>query len=248
MYTVKRLSDLAGVTVRTLHHYDEIGLLKPSSVGANGYRYYEEEALYRLQQILFYREMAIPLSEIKELMASRDFDVIAALESHKAALGNEIQRLSRLTQTIDKTILHLKGKKKMSPKNLFDGFTAEEEQRYEEEAAQMYDPEIVHASNKRWKNYSEAEKKRMLDEGKRVYQDMIAVMDKQPSAPGVQAIVARWHKHMQYFWSPNDEQLLGLADLYNTNPAFLERYENIRQGLASFMREAIKVYVKRRKK
>jgi DNA-binding transcriptional MerR regulator len=71
MYTVKKLADLAGVTVRTLHHYDEIGLLKPSSVGGNGYRYYAEAALYRLQQILFYRELDVPLDEIKASLAAR---------------------------------------------------------------------------------------------------------------------------------------------------------------------------------
>ena len=245
MYTVKRLSDLAGVTVRTLHHYDEIGLLKPSSVGANGYRYYEEDALYRLQQILFYREMAMPLSEIKQIMGSKDFDIHGALVTHKAALRAEIQRLNRLTETIDQTIMHLNGRKKMTPKSLFDGFTKEEEQRYEQQAAEMYDPDIVRASNKKWRNYSAADKKRILNEGNRVYRDMIGAMSQSPAAPEVQEIVKRWHKHIQYFWSPNNDQLLGLADLYNTNPAFLERYEKTKKGLAEFMREAIKVYVKR---
>ena len=80
MYTVKQLATLAGVTVRTLHHYDEIGLLKPSSVGGNGYRYYGEEALYRLQQILFYRELEVPLGEIRRILRNRDFDVTTALE------------------------------------------------------------------------------------------------------------------------------------------------------------------------
>ncbi len=248
MYTVKQLSDLAGVTVRTLHHYDQIGLLRPSSVGANGYRYYEDEALYRLQQILFYRELDLPLNEIKKIMGRRDFDVSAALLSHRAALKAEERRLKRLMQTIDKTILHLKGKKKMSPKNLFDGFTEEEQREYEEQAARMYDPEIVRASNQKWRNYSEAEKQRIGEEGAQVYQDMIRVMGKDPAAPEAQAIVARWHRHMEYFWSPNDEQLLGLAELYNSNPDFLKRYENTKPGLAAFMREAVQAYVKRRRK
>ncbi len=248
MYTVKKLADLAGVTARTLHHYDKIGLLKPSSVGANGYRYYEDEALYRLQQILLYREMDMPLSEIKEIMGSHDFDVEEALVSHKASLQAEISRLKRLTQTIDKTILHLRERKKMSPKSLFDGLTKEEEKRYEKEAEAIYDPDIVKASNKKWRNYKETEKKRILEEGKRVYHDMIAVMGEGPASPEVQAIVSRWHKHLQYFWSPSDEQLLGLADLYNSNPVFLERYETTKVGLAAFMRKAIKVYVKKRTK
>jgi DNA-binding transcriptional MerR regulator len=86
MLTVKQLSKLAGVTPRTLHHYDEIGLLKPTRVGDNGYRYYGDESVLRLQQILFYRELGIPLEDIKRIMGRRDFDVLGALRSHKAPL------------------------------------------------------------------------------------------------------------------------------------------------------------------
>jgi DNA-binding transcriptional MerR regulator len=80
MFTVKQLSKLAGVTPRTLHHYDDIDLLKPSRIGDNGYRYYDEDALLRLQQILFYRELDMPLEDIKRIMAESCFDVLAALE------------------------------------------------------------------------------------------------------------------------------------------------------------------------
>ena len=88
MYTVKQLSKLAGVTPRTLHHYDQIGLLKPSRVGENGYRYYGEESLLRLQQILLYRELDLPLEDIKKIMGRRDFDVLGALRSHRKLCRN----------------------------------------------------------------------------------------------------------------------------------------------------------------
>ena len=94
MFTVKQLSKLAGVTPRTLHHYDAIGLLKPSRVGDNGYRYYGEELLLRLQQILFYRELDMPLEDIKKIMAPSRFDVLKALESHKVALKKRMDRMS----------------------------------------------------------------------------------------------------------------------------------------------------------
>ena len=93
MFTVKQLSDLAGVTPRTLHHYDQIGLLKPSRTGDNGYRYYGEESLLKLQQILFYRELGLPLEDIKKIMGRRDFDILSALETHKAELVKRIARL-----------------------------------------------------------------------------------------------------------------------------------------------------------
>src|SRR5919108_6364745 len=114
MLTVKQLSKLAGVTPRTLHHYDQIGLLKPTRVGDNGYRYYGEESVLRLQQILFYRELGIPLDDIKKIMGRRDFDVMGALRSHKEALQKQVARLNRLISTVNKTINHLKGNMAMS--------------------------------------------------------------------------------------------------------------------------------------
>ena len=140
MYTVKQLSKLAGVTPRTLHHYDEIGLLKPSRVGENGYRYYGEESLLRLQQILFYRELGLPLEDIKKLMGRRDFDVVGALYGHKEALKNQVTRLNRLIHTVDNTINHLKGNIIMSEKGFFEGFSEEQQEQYAAEAEKLYDP------------------------------------------------------------------------------------------------------------
>jgi DNA-binding transcriptional MerR regulator len=248
MFTVKQLSKLAGVTPRTLHHYDDIGLLKPSRVGDNGYRYYEEESLLKLQQILFYRELDFPLDDIRKIMARGDFNVLKALESHKDSLTRQMERTKRLLVTVDNTIHHIKGEKLMSQKGLFEGFSEKEQEQYAQEAEKMYGPETVRASNKKWKSYSDAEKKRILAEGKAVYTDLASAMPKGSASKEVQAVIARWHKHMQYFWSPNDEQLLGLADLYNNDPRFRDNYEKVAPNLSEFMREAVKVYVEKRKK
>ena len=105
MFTVKQLASLAGVTPRTIHHYDAIGLLKPVRVGKNGYRYYDDESILRLQQILFYRELDLPLLEIKKIMGRRDFVVLSALEGHRLELEKRIARLERLLGTGDNTIL-----------------------------------------------------------------------------------------------------------------------------------------------
>ena len=121
MYTVKQLSTLAGVTPRTLHHYDQIGLLKPESIGENGYRYYGEKSMLRLQQILFYRELDMPLDEIKKIMGRRDFDVLAYRRTNskhlhvrgykekgnintplELAINNEIDRFSLAIDVIDR--------------------------------------------------------------------------------------------------------------------------------------------------
>jgi MerR family transcriptional regulator, thiopeptide resistance regulator len=247
MFTVKQLSKLAGVTPRTLHHYDDIGLLKPSRIGDNGYRYYGEEALLRLQQILFYRELDLPLDEIKKIMGRRDFDVLGALQGHKEALHKQVTRLNRLMQTVDNTINHLKGNNIMSEKGLFEGFSEEEQEKYALEAERMYDPEIVRASNKKWKAFSAAKKEAIMAEGRQVYQDMIAAMPKGASSAEVQRIVERWRVHMDYFWTPNIDQLLGLASGYNDDPRFKANFDKMHPNLAGFMLEAVKVYVANKK-
>ena len=247
-YTVKQLSDLAGVTIRTLHYYDEIGLLKPSSYGENGYRYYGDESLLRLQQILFYRELDLPLEQVKQIMGSPDFDLMSALESHKEELRKRIAQMERLIATVDDTILHLKGRKEMSKRQFFEAFSDEQQAEYEKEAMQMYDPATVKAANKKWKNYTAAEKQRIGDEGNAVYEHLLLAMPKGASSPEAQAGVERWRRHLEYFWVPNDDQLLGLVDRYNIDPRFKANFDKIDPKLAEFMRDAVKVYVSARKK
>lgn len=248
MFTVKQLSNLAGVTPRTLHHYDEIGLLKPSRVGDNGYRYYGEESLLRLQQILFYRELDIPLEDIKKIMGRRDYDIEGALHSHKEALQKQVTRLNRLITTVDHTIDYLKGNKQMSNKQLFEAFSEEQQAEYEKEVAQKYDPATVKASTKKWKEYTAAEKKRIGEEGNEVYRTILAAMPKGAASPQAQAGIERWRRHIEYFWIPEDDQLLGLADLYNEDSRFKANFDKIDPRLAEFMREAVKIYVEKRKK
>ncbi len=248
MYTVKQLSKLAGITPRTLHHYDEIGLLKPSRVGENGYRYYGEESVLRLQQILFYRELGMPLEDIKKIMGRRDFDVLGALYSHKEALQKQVTRLNRLITTVDNTIHHLKGTTHMSEKGLFEGFSEEQQEQYAAEAEKMYDPETVRESNRKWKAYPPAKKEAILAEGKAIYTDMIAAMPKGAASPDVQAIVERWRRHMDYFWTPNLDQLQAIANGYNDDTRFKANFDKMHPQLAEFMREAVEVYVANQKK
>jgi DNA-binding transcriptional MerR regulator len=247
MFTVKQLSKMAGVTPRTLHHYDDIGLLKPSRVGDNGYRYYGKEALLKLQQILFYRELDFPLDDIKKIMGRRDFDVLGALQNHKDALQKQAVRLDRLLATVDNTIQHIKGEKIMNQEGLFEGFSEEEQEKNALEAEQLYDPETVRESNRKWKGYSATKKEAIMAEGRQIYQDMIAVMPKGASSAEAQAVVEHWRKHMDYFWTPNLEQLLGLANGYNDGPRFKANFDKMHPKLAQFMLEAVEVYVAKRK-
>jgi DNA-binding transcriptional MerR regulator/quercetin dioxygenase-like cupin family protein len=122
-YTVKQVAEMSGVSVRTLHFYDETGLLKPARHGANGYRFYEEPQLLTLQQILFYRELGFELKQIKGILGRADFEKVAALQSHRKVLQKNLARTRTLIETIDKTIKHLKGTKKMKSEEMFLGFS-----------------------------------------------------------------------------------------------------------------------------
>lgn len=121
-HTVKEVSAISGVSVRTLHFYDETDLLKPAFTGANGYRYYEEAQLLKLQQILFYRELGFELKEIKRILGRPGFEIASSLESHRKVLEETLTRTRTLMETIDKTVNHLKGRK-MKSEEMFTGFS-----------------------------------------------------------------------------------------------------------------------------
>jgi DNA-binding transcriptional MerR regulator len=246
-YTVKQLARIAGVSVRTLHHYDEIGLLTPPVVGANGYRYYDERSVLRLQSILFYRELEFPLAAIKAVLDRPDYDALKALQEQRGALEARVGRMHQLIATIDQTIRHLKGETKMSTKQLFAGLTPEEEKRHTDEAARRWGEKNVRASVAKYKGYSAEKKKQIAEEGEAVYRDLVAAMPQGVAAPAVQACIERWRRHLEYFWVPNDEQCLALATGYRDDPAFRKTYDAIHPELAVFMREAVAVYVEARR-
>ncbi len=241
-YTVSQLASLAGISVRTLHYYDQIGLLRPASVGENGYRYYEQEAVLRLQQILFYRELDFSLDEIRQMLSQPEFDALDALSEHRVALEARVERLKGLIRTVDRTILYLKGKTTMSQKQLFEEFSEEKQKEYEAEAQRRWGEKNVKESQKRWGSYSAEEKKRVMDEGSAVYQDIIAAMPLGPESPQVQAMIARWHQHLRYFYEPTPEILLGLGNLYNDDPDFNATFTRMHPDLAKFMQSAIEIY------
>jgi len=247
MYTIKQLSDLAGITRRTLHYYDEIGLLRPIEISGNGYRWYSEQELLRLQQILLFREAGVPLVKIKQILDNNLFDKVSALQAHREALQKQQTRLEALIASVEQTIKYLQGAGKMSPKEIFKAFNEEEEKKYESEVMEMYDPETVQASYTRWRSYSKAEKQKISEEGNAVYDALVLAMPHGPASPEAQAGVDRWRRHMAYFWVPNEEQLVGLTDLYNEDPRFKANFDKIHPELASFMREAVKIYVEKKK-
>jgi DNA-binding transcriptional MerR regulator len=126
-YSVNQLAKMAGVSVRTLHHYDRFGLLKPSVRTEARYRLYGKDELIRLQQILFYKELDFSLADIRRILNDPNFDRVTALESHRHALERRRDKLTTLLGTIDKTILELKGEQiMMTDEELYEGFSKQQ--------------------------------------------------------------------------------------------------------------------------
>ncbi len=240
-YTIKQLADLAGVSIRTLHYYDQIGLLRPEAYGQNGYRYYGESAMLRLQQILFFKELDFSLEQIQAVIDRPDFDVLHALQSHRAALQRKSARLERLIHTIDTTILHLKGKTQMSKQQYFEGFSEEKQKQYEQEIRRRYGDQAFEGVTD-WNSYTAEQKADIQAQSEAIYRDLAANMHKGPQSPEVQQIIARWHQHLRYFYEPSVERLRGLAQLYNEHPDFVATFTRIHPDLPPFLRRAIEYY------
>jgi hypothetical protein len=144
-------------------------------------------------------------------------------------------------RTVDKTVLHMKGKVKMTPHEIFEGFSEEQQAKYEQEAEALWG-DTVRESSRKWKDYTAAQKGQIMAEGKAIYQDLIGQVDQPPAAPAVQANIARWHQHLRYFYEPTVAILRGLGQAYEEHPEFNATFRKMHPRLAGFMRAAIEVY------
>ena len=244
-YTVKQLAELAGITVRTLHHYDALGLLRPSARTAAGYRLYGEADLLLLQQILFFRELDFPLEQIRAIIEDPHFDQVRALERHRAMLRLEAERLTRLLETVDKTLAKLtEDNMSMTDEELYAGFSQEQIERYKREAREKYGEQIVEDSERRVKQMPKSHWEAINAEGDDATRQIaaLAAQGKPATDAAVQGHVARHFKWVTNFWQPNAESYAGLGQLYAENEEFRAHYEKYGPNLADFMRDAMAYY------
>lgn len=244
VYTVKAVADLAGVSVRTLHHYDSIGLLKPARVSESGYRLYSDHELELLQQILFFRELGFGLQQIRQIVQSSGFDRKQALLDHKKALLARQQRLERLIRSIDRTLDTMERGVEMDKKDMFDGFDPSQ---YEEEARERWGhTEAYKESMRRTKAYTKADWDAIGRESHEIEQGIAARMDRDPSDPEVQEFIRRHHQQINdRFYQCPVEIYRGLGEMYVADPRFTAHYDQIKPGLAQFMQAAMNVYCDR---
>jgi DNA-binding transcriptional MerR regulator len=250
--TVKQLAAISGVTVRTLHHYDEIGLLKPASVGANGYRYYGRKELLRLQRVLFHRELGVPLNAIAELLDLEGENQVGVLRQHRAKLEAERERYRVLIETIDRTIDQLKGEKDMADSDLYRGFTPEKQAGYEAWLIERYGEPMrigIELSRRSYEKMSSAEKEAAGREFQEVEQALAEALRNgvDPASDGIGVLIERHRAWVSTMWGRpcSPESYSGLADLYLAHPDFVARYESIGKGFAEYLAGAMKLHAKR---
>lgn len=242
---VKEAAELAGISVRTLHFYDEIGLLIPDEVTEAGYRVYSERNLETLQEILFFRELGFSLKQIKEIMSDPAYDRQAALELHRKMLIEKRDRLDQLITTIDKTIQHMKGEIKMTVEEKFQGFDFSRNP-YEQEARERWGDQAVDESKAKLGKMSEAEMKALQDEIHAIYSKLAQLRHGSPESEEAQAAIEEWYRALNRFGHYSLEAFKGLGQLYVDDERFTKNIDQFGEGLAAFMRDAMAVYADRR--
>jgi DNA-binding transcriptional MerR regulator len=251
-YTVNQLAGIAGVSVRTLHHYDEIGLLRPAFTGDNRYRYYGEEELLRLQQILLHRAMDIPLAEIGALLDAPGFDRLEALRRQRERLEEQAQRFAGMVRTIDRTIARLTGEQVMKDNDLYAGLvTPEKQAEYEAWLVARFGSAMeqrIAESRKAFGGLDEAARAAMMAELKAVEEALAEGFKRgvPPQARSLDPAIEAHRRWVEAAWGREcgPEAYAGLADAYE-HPDFQKRYEAIKPGFAAFLVAAMRAWARR---
>ncbi len=241
MKKINEIAELTGLTTRALRYYDEVGLLKPSEISEAGCRLYDDEALEVLQQILFFKELDVPLKQIKSVLENPNFDRISMLKKHKKLITLKRDRLNKILALINK---NLRGEKCMS----FTEFDVSEVKRcqkiYENEAKELYkETEAFSEYQKKTSEYSDSQwdivNREMLD----IFEQFAGVMDKEPSSQEAQILVETWKNYItKNFYECTNEILAGLGQMYVQDERFKKNIDRHRAGLTKFISEAIRYY------
>ncbi|HEY9766190.1 MAG TPA: MerR family transcriptional regulator [Chroococcales cyanobacterium] len=248
-FKVKAVADLAGISVRALHHYDQIGLLKPASASPSGYRLYSEGNLERLQQILFFRELGFALPEIAAIIDRPGFDKKQALLTHKQLLLEKQKRLQAMIGSVERTIVAMERGIPMEKESMFEGFDESRMEEYREEARAKYGKEIVDQSYQKVSKYSKEEWAAIQAEGREIEESLASRLDEDPASPEVQQRVEQWFRLINdRYYNCTLEIFRGLGDLYVYDPRFTKHYDKVKPGLAEFMRQAMQIFCDRREK
>ncbi|WP_367134519.1 TipAS antibiotic-recognition domain-containing protein [Saccharothrix sp. HUAS TT1] len=245
-WSIAQVARMSGVTSRTLRHYDAIGLLAPAWIGGNGYRHYEREQLLRLQRILLLRELGLGLDTVAEVLDGRHREV-DVLRNHARWLAAEQERLATLARTVSRTIEELEGGDHVKMEELFEGFDADRQARYEAELVERYGEgarERIDEGKRRMRGWTKADADGFLAEWQAVVRAYADVFRAGVAADSPQAleVTDRHHTWLTRSWTPDRESYTGLGELYADSPEFRVQLEEHAEGLAEYVRDAIAAY------
>ncbi len=245
-YTVSEVAAMARVSVRTLHHYHEIGLLRPAHVGDNGYRYYGRAELLRLQQILIHRELGIPLAEIGALLDAPGFDRLATLRQQRGRLAEEAARFAEMLRTIDRTIADLEGDRAMKDADLYSGVVDPKKQaEYEAWLDKRMGAGTVAKSGKP----DMAAMPAMMAELRDIEQPLAQALRDGIAADStdLDPLLERHFAWVKKSWrrEASPAAYAGLADIYDAHPDFTARFEAIEPGFAAYLTSAMRDWAAR---
>ncbi len=249
-YSIRQLSELTGVSARTLRYYDQIDLLRPSETNEAGYRYYGEDELAILQQILFYRERGFGLKQIQKIIYQDDFDIMGALQEHLLELERQRTYVDSLIQTVSQTIQSMKGEYKMSDKEKFQAFkekvVRENEEKHGREIREKYGDEEMEAANRRVLSMSEEEYERFQNLGAEIKAKLQeAVLNKEkPESESGRRIVALHKAWLGKTWKEyKREAHIAIGNMYISDERFKSYYNRETAGCAEFLEAAIRCWV-----
>ncbi len=246
-YRIKQIAALTGLSVRMLRHYDEIGLIAPPR-NENGYRTYGEEEILKLQQLLFFRELGFSLKECGEALKDEGFDRKKTFLAQREMLRLEEKRIRRMIETIELTLWEMeKGEKTMADEKKFEALSKKEieafHDQYRAEAVENYGAKAVAASEARVKDYDDGKWAAVQMRNQEILTALAALMAGPADDPRVQKLVGEYRATITAnYYDCTLEIFAGLAELYVNDGRFTVYFENVRPGLAHYMREAMRYY------
>lgn len=242
-YTVGKIARIASVTVRTLHHYDDTGLLRPSQRLDSGYRSYSDDDLERLQAILCYRQLGFPLDEIRTLLDDPDVDPLELLRRQRLLLVQRVNELQQMVATVEKLMEARAMGINLDPKDYLEVFGDSDHAKYHEEAEQRWgETEPWKESQRRAASYTKADWKRIQAEQAALEQELAAALAAGLAAasPRVMDLAERHRAALERWFYPCSYAMhRGLGDLYVNDTRFEAHYATVASGLAVYLRDAI---------
>lgn len=242
-WSIQDIARIAGTTSRTLRHYGQLGLLEPSRVGRNGYRYYDEGSLVRLQRILLLRELGIGLPAIAEVLGGAQ-EPASALRVHLRLLDKEQQRIARQIESVRTTLRKMEGGEELMAEEVLDGF---DHSQYENEVVERWGRDAWEDGTRWWASLGEEGRRAHQAEHERIAEGLAAAgaAGADPTSDEVQTLVGRHHAWVSATWTPDREAYAGLGQMYVDDPRFTATYDKHGEGAAVFIRDAMKVYAER---